>query len=768
LVFFVAGSCTPQPISSSGLELTNIVIQDQVIQQETKRFGINLGTPTFYDAGQIMKNLLYRNPGFEGALFQSIIQCRVANEHTCTDGNRYAGWKDGFWDGAAFEVATGASKGSHGKVIHSTAPDGKLGIRLDLSPDSSMRLSAGDNIILRRQSPDNPTAGWWPETKGGATMSGESDDLPPGSAGKQALKVQVSSRSQSAALRSYFGDGRYIKLRGQYRLRFSAKSLGQRSHIDLRLSRQLPTQIRSFLSRRADLSTTWQTFSFAFEANEIAAPQNGLELLLYFESPSSVLLDEFSLEETGRTSADAAPFLPQVVDTLRELNPGILRDWSNQLGESLENWTAPREARQRAVFSAFSADNDVSIGIHEFLQLTESIGAEPWIVIPTVFSLEEASNLIEYLAGPPDSTWGKIRVARGHSAPWTDSAKCIHLEFGNEAWNGIFAGGSIEDAAAYGSRARDIFTSMRNSRWFHSQKFDLVIGGQSGYPERNSRILAAASGHDSFAVAPYTASSIDHFANIEELFGSLFAEADDLVNRSYTHENSELSRHAKRPVRLAVYEVNLHATEGSISQEALDQLTPSIGAGISVAEHMLLMLRELGTRDQNLFQLAQAEYLRSDKKHVKLWGAVVDMETAGLRRPQFLALQLVNRALGGQMMRTVQTGADPHWHQPAINGVKSGEHPYLTSFAFRKEGDVMLVLINRNRTNSLPVVMSGSLAPVRSLHRQYLHAPTITSNNEVSRTVVVTEDTVDSPTTASPLLLPPHSLTLLTWANSAK
>jgi alpha-L-arabinofuranosidase len=768
LVVFLVAQGDQLPRTTAGdTALTSIEIQDQVLREQTKKLGMNLGTPTFYGVSQTLKNLLYRNPGFEGTLFQSILQCHSATNQVCVDGNRYSGWKDGFWDGASVEIATGLSKGARGVVVHSGAPTAKSGISLSLSLAGSARIDAGDYIILRRSTTENPTAGWWPEIPAGATMTAETRDLPPGTLGKQALKIQSASAQQSVALRSYFGDGTYIKLHGRYRLRFSAKSLDGHGRMNVRLYRQLPGQHRTFLDRWVDIPASWKAFDYEFEANELTAPVNGMELGLFFVSPASVLLDEFSLTEVARSNDDSNPMLSQVVDTLRELSPGILRDWSNQLGESLVNWTAPRQARQRSVYSAFGSDNDVSLGIHEFLQLAESIHAEPWIVVPTVFSLEEAGDLIEYLAGPSDSPWGKVRAQRGHPIPWTDVNKLIHLEFGNEAWNGIFAGGSIEDATAYGSRAQDIFKAMRASRWFQSRKFNLVIGGQSGYMERNSRIQAACSANDSFAVAPYTAFAIDHFASPEELFGSLFAESDDLVKKSYTYLNYSLLRASKHPVPLSVYEVNLHSTEGSISQEALDQLTPSIGAGISVAEHMLLMLRELGIRDQNFFDFAQTDFERSDKKHVRLWGAVVNTESSGLRRPQFLALKIVNQALGGEMLGTRQLGADPHWHQNAINGVKAGDHAYISSFAFRKNGNLMLVLFNRHREKSLPITLSGVLAPTGSIRRQYLHAPAITSNNEIARTVVVSEDSISAPTSSQPLLLPPFSLTLLTWTNQA-
>ena len=56
--------------------------------------------------------------------------------------------------------------------------------------------------------------------------------------------------------------------------------------------------------------------------------------------------------------------------------------------------------------------------------------------------------------------------------------------------------------------------------------------------------------------------------------------------------------------QLAVYEVNLHTTEGSAPQAVLDRLTPSAAAGVAVTGHMLRMMRDHGVRDEMLFSLS--------------------------------------------------------------------------------------------------------------------------------------------------------------------
>src|SRR5208282_1618848 len=118
---------------------------------------------------------------------------------------------------------------------------------------------------------------------------------------------------------------------------------------------------------------------------------------------------------------------------------------------------------------------------------------------------------------------------------------------------------------------------------------------------------------------------------------------------------------------LAVYEVNLHTTEGSAPQAVLDRLAPSAAAGVAVAGHMLRMMRDHGIRDEMLYSLPQFGFRRDDGKIVRLWGSVVVMGADGRKRPQFLAESLANRAIRGNLVKVEVSGENPTRVQPPGN-----------------------------------------------------------------------------------------------------
>ena len=105
---------TPKPLAETGP--TTITITPEVLHPNVKRLGINLSGQTFYDSGQMLRNLTFRNPGFEGETWQSILHCKTITINSCTDENQYAQWPGGFLDGARYTVLSGPA---HGRQRHS-------------------------------------------------------------------------------------------------------------------------------------------------------------------------------------------------------------------------------------------------------------------------------------------------------------------------------------------------------------------------------------------------------------------------------------------------------------------------------------------------------------------------------------------------------------------------------------------------------------------------------------------------------------------------
>jgi hypothetical protein len=168
---------------------------------------------------------------------------------------------------------------------------------------------------------------------------------------------------------------------------------------------------------------------------------------------------------------------------------------------------------------------------------------------------------------------------------------------------------------------------------------------------------------------------------------------------------------------------------------------------------------------QNLWNLNQYNFARPDKSTVYLWGAVVDMGVTNRRRPQYLALQLANQAIGNNaaMLRTMHSGEDPTWDQPLVNTVQLPGAHYLQSFAFASGSRNSLIVFNLHRSASLPVAFAGANAPAGTVVMQQLTSGSPADTNESSEAVSVTKKVIKDFEASTPLPLPPYSMTLFVW-----
>jgi alpha-L-arabinofuranosidase len=761
--------------------ITNIEVTDAVVQRDVKRLGINIGGQNYYDSGQMLRNLIFNNPGFEGETWQSILQCEGQSATSCTDPNQWNQWPVNFLKGAQFEVISGRANGASGTVTSSTAADSReknQGVTIRFQ-EMNTPPDLDDFILVKKVIPGNAQAGWWTSTTGAAGFTTEFSDISPNSPGRQALKINAISPGASASVSSYFDslkDHSFVHLNGAYRLSFRAKGLTGNRRLNINLRRMTAVAPEIFLNRALDLSSKWSDYNFDFNASE---PETSIGTvgLTFNVGGAEILLDDVSLTPRVASGPNPTAFRDEIVDTLRQLKPGILRyQDGDHLGSSVDNLIAVPFARMRAGFSERASQQDsIPLGLHEFLQLCQTVGAEPWFNLPSGISPVEIENLIEYLSAPSSTVYGARRVALGQAAPWTSVFPSIHLELGNEEWNGVtFAGSAMPDPEAYGRRAKQIFAAARSSAYFQNSKIDLVIGSFVLIPDWTRRELAASGGYDSVAVAPYLFDSFNDSSSREAIFGPMFAQPEMMDSNSsgVMAKQQSVARSAAHPAKLSVYEVNLGTASGSASQSSVDQAVPSTGAGLALIDHMLLMIRDLGVKEQSVWALpGYSNHFENSQNHkdekTPLFGVVVDMGgSTNLRRPQFLAEQLANSAILPTMFATRLTGANPEWSQPLSSNdeiMLSAAH-CLQTFAFSDQGHRSLIVLNLSRTEYLPLTFSGIGTFIDQVRVSQLTSKDIADSNEMNANVRISETTLDGFKQSNPFIVPPFSMTVLQWS----
>ena len=754
---------------------TTITISDTPITTNAKRLGVNLGTQDFWDSGMIMRNLSFRNPGFEAETWQSTLHCLSVTANSCTDDNLYNYWPAAFLNGASAEFIYGPATGSVATVTTSTAAViGTTGVRVNLS-GLSKAPSVGDYIVVRMTVPGNAQAGWWPNPSGGATVTTETKDLSPNTPGKQALSLNASGSGQQIYLSNYDDglDGRiFLKMAGNYNLSFRAKGTGGSNQVVINLVRNSASGTVQFWKQTVNLTNSWQDYSFDFSINNDTT-SGGAIALTFNLYQASMLIDDVAFTEAAAAD-NPTEYRNAVVSALKTLHPGTLRymDSGINWGSSIDNILAPDFARMRTGYSPHGSEaDDIAMGLHGFLVLCQTIGAEPWYTMPTGMTTQEMTNLMEYLGGSASTPYGAKRAAQGQTAPWTTVFPTIHLEFGNEVWNTGNPGANMTDQTAYGTRAATIFATAKASPNYAAKSFDLVLDGFEALPYWTAGALAASSGYDTVDVASYNFNYFNDGASSERIFGPMLAEPEYMNDNpnGLTALNAATAASAgKTPAHLAVYETNVDANQGSVSQAAVNTAIPSLGAGLSVAANMLLAQRDAGVTVQNMFALEGLEVgfygsLPTSATKSPIWGVTVDMGGAtDLRRPMFLSEQLANMAILPTLFATSQSGSNPTWNQPLTtndNFALPNAH-FIQSLAYSDGTTMNIVLFNMSRTSALPVNFAGLNTPTGSATVNTLTAASIDANNETQSNVAITTSSqyLAAGTIVS---LPPHSMTVL-------
>ncbi|MBS1821245.1 MAG: hypothetical protein JST61_04635 [Acidobacteria bacterium] len=755
---------------------TNIAIGTTVAQTGMKRLGMNIAGQAYYDSSQMLRNLVFRNPGFEGEIWQSILKCAAVTATSCTDTNTWAQWPANFVQGASYEFIYGGAAGQTGTVTSSTAATSSQGVTINFA-QGGKTPKVGDFVIVRMTVPGNPQAGWWTSVSGGATLAAEYSDLSPNTIGKQALRITAAGSGQAADVSSYFDtySGRsFVQLNGNYKVAFRAKGVGGSNQLTVTFQRNATNGNETFLYQTVSLGSSWQDYSYTVTANETGNSIGNVKLA-FDVSGANVLLDDVSITPVTVSSFNPTPFRDEVVQTLLDLKPGVIRynDGSNT-GSTIDNIITPAFARQRAGASEqTTVSEDVALGLHEFLQLCQTVGAEPYYNMPAAMSATEMKNLIEYLGGDSSTPYGAKRTAMGQAAPWTSVFPVIHLELGNEQWNsGVFAGSAISDPVAYGQRAATIFAAAKTASGYNASSFDLVLGSWAVVPWWTQQETANSSNYDSVSVGPYIYNSLNDTSSNEAIFGPMLAQPEmvDSVSGGFMYQQGQAAKVAG--TKLVVYEVNLGAQTGTADQATVNSVMGSVTSGLTVAEHMLLMARDLGITTQNLWALPGynngfTNTATGANESVPLFGSVIDMGgQTNLRRPTYLAAQLANSAIMPTILATTLSGANPTWNQALSTNDSvqlNGAHE-IQSFAFTDGGKNRSVIVfNNSRTTARPVTFSGANIPTGTVNVGQLTSANLTDNNETAGNVKITNSTLSNFQSSTPYSLPPFSMTVFTW-----
>ena len=200
------------------------------------------------------------------------------------------------------------------------------------------------------------------------------------------------------------------------------------------------------------LTTNWQRFTASLVPN---TTDTNAQLVLSIASPGTVWLDVVSLFPANTFSNRTNGLRPDLANMLSALHPSFLRFPGGNFVEGANITNAVRwkktigdiSQRPGHLDDAWGYWSTDGFGYHEFLQFCEDMGMEPLYGINCGLALgyngatnntiplaqmgpwvQDALDAIQYANGATNTTWGALRAANGHPAPFN----LQYIEIGNE------------------------------------------------------------------------------------------------------------------------------------------------------------------------------------------------------------------------------------------------------------------------------------------------------------------------------------------------
>lgn len=171
-----------------------------------------------------------------------------------------------------------------------------------------------------------------------------------------------------------------------------------------------------------------------------------------------------------------------VFNALKELQIPVLR-WPGGCFADEYHWMdgiGPKEQRPKMVNNNWGGTiEDNSFGTHEFLNLCEMLGCEPYISGNVGSgSVEELAKWVEYMTSEGDSPMANLRRRNGRDKAW----KVKYLGVGNESWG---CGGSMRPEY-YSDLYRRYSTYCRN---YDGNQLFKIASGASDYDYNWTEVL---------------------------------------------------------------------------------------------------------------------------------------------------------------------------------------------------------------------------------------------------------------------------------------
>jgi hypothetical protein len=523
-----------QDVPTPGVD--HFKITDQVLQKSPPNFSANLEIGGFVPWNPDTFVNVCNMPFSAGPIFYQYNGRADAGGENWLQNNtapRISFWdcaRSGFWDGAdvyIYRIEGGVmkllrkSKVGKSAIGNDPVTDQKTEEKIWFTDDGPA-IQPGDFYVLRmkcdappqqiRKALNDPSGiphlnGYCPFSGQGSWSFDESNPAPEGGS-RASLRIEAKDASPSNPVGPWHWfvapNEEASKLRFVPGKTYTAQIwLKQKGMSDPRVQLQFGT----VMTRIVDVGAEWKKYEFDLPVENPEKPyannQNeSTKMWIGALSNGTLWMDNFLIWRT-----DAAPYalMPEEVATLKDFKPQVIRLWGGLDCPALDYWLS-KGFSQPARGHFGTSQNAVLLSLGESLEACRSVGADPWLVVNPWFTAEENARLMEYLAGPPDKGYGKLRAEHGRVEPWTKAFNKIHLESANESWNQMMKYSLPSQPETYAAVADRQFREFKQSPYYDPAKFEMIANGWDNQMQRDGwtrRVALASKEADRVDVAYY-------------------------------------------------------------------------------------------------------------------------------------------------------------------------------------------------------------------------------------------------------------------------
>ncbi|QLG87787.1 hypothetical protein HQ393_05680 [Chitinibacter bivalviorum] len=699
LILLALSIIPPSYCIAANLNLTSERLIDA---QNVPRYGLNLGGPSYWGAEQLRANIV-RNPGFMPLLDRSIVIVEQKEGWQIKDKDSWVGRSDGFWTGGNYQVLSGEQAGEQGRIRDYRRKGQENGyFWLDKALPA---LIMGDALSVEKISSTQAIPQWW---------SNGRVNLVPYAASAYAARLQPSA-NYPAQLASYFDTlggeaGRLLPINGEWQLRFKVRSERSGAKLSVRFARD---KMPAFVQENIEPKSEWQSVNLTWKGLEglstVAAP---LSLTFQAEGDGEIWLDEVYLGEK-----DPLPggFRRAVVDTVKTLRPGYLRDWQGQLGDNVSNRFIGEFERHPIRYRPGDNESFFAYSIPDLFALCTQVQAQPWVIGPPTLSSSEWFSFGQRLRIEADKA--QLRE--------------VVLEFGNENWNALFRPAGLSDVKQHQQVADSALAAAK--RGFGSgRQLITVVNAPFLWGDSPGAIVNSTQA-DRVAVAPYFLYEISGNDNEKTLRQRALSSQLPLLLKQ-----QQLSKAKNK--QLAIYEINFHSTLGNAPAALRNSILKNAISGVALARQ-LIDASLAGLREQAVYSLAGFS-VKLDKNlgDIALFGITRDLAQANRFRPTGVALAMLNEIAGGQA------------HSLRCNG-ELAACSQISAILFKDAARMRFAIVNAAETAHTMNLPCASKAITWALLDGSQSA-----NHELESTRLIRRGKVNCAQNQASIVLPPQSL----------